>query len=86
MTLVIKHTVDYPFLRAWNIMMLSSSPEYNLDKAREDNAPQEAIYLDYKKSWATFDQIESEATASEVAGIAICHGYVKVEFEKDDET
>ena len=35
--------MDYKYLRAWNKMLLSPTT-FNVDQARKENAPQDAIY------------------------------------------
>jgi len=63
-------TLDYPYLRAWCRHM--GSQQYYTDmqiaKAREENAPHNAIYRDDDK-WRTFDDISREDTRERIKSI-----------------
>lgn len=49
--------MKYRYLRAWN-RMLHSSPEYNVQRAIDDKAPENAIYLEADDvTWVTADDI-----------------------------
>lgn len=63
---------EYPYIRAWGVS--SSSMDYYIErqvsKAREDNAPKNAIYKDDDGRWHTVDEIESPRTKEEIKVIA----------------
>lgn len=63
-----KSSLDYLYIRAWG-RSLGSFQNYidnELEKARADNAPQNAIYRDNEGRWHTFDNISSEVTKSAI--------------------
>ena len=65
--------MDYLYIRAWEKMMGSYHPhlEIQLDKARKDSAPDNAIYCDnYTHRWHTVDDISSEEVKKSVLRIA----------------
>lgn len=52
---------NYIYLRAWNSIL--ASPEgWNLDKAKDEKAPADAIYRKHEGGWATYDEITSPTT------------------------
>jgi hypothetical protein len=59
---------DYPFVRAWGVVMGSGSAyiERQVEKARRDKAPPDAIYerteRGEKLGWATYRQVTSPDT------------------------
>lgn len=59
-----RKTFDFPYIRAWGHMM--GSFQYYIDeqlrKAREDGAPETAIYRNDDGSWCTWEGIKSEHT------------------------
>ena len=57
-------TQDYLYLRAWDNMM-GSNPSWcqlNLERARKEKAPHDAIFKDSKGNWQTFKTIERPDT------------------------
>jgi hypothetical protein len=61
--------VDYPYIRAWG-HMLGSRQDYierEVQKAREANAPEDAIYASVApggvaKGWARYSEVTSKST------------------------
>jgi hypothetical protein len=55
---------DYPYLRAWDRMMMSSSywRRENLERARHENAPHDAIYKSHEGRWCTYQEIQNPST------------------------
>jgi len=56
---------DYQHLRAWGSMMHSNSYylKCQVEAARRDNAPQDAIYYhDGEQRWVTFAEVTDAAT------------------------
>ncbi len=63
--------VDYPFLRAWGRMM-GSYPYFvdeQVERARKEQAPSDAIYRDMQGRWARYSEIRSFMTRSALDGI-----------------
>ena len=60
--------LDYPYLRAWCRMMGSAQyyTDMQIERAREDKAPQTAIYLDNDGVWKTFENIGREDTKERI--------------------
>ena len=56
--------LDYVYLRAWCRMMGSHSyyVDGEVEAARKDKAPQNAIYRDTKGNWMTFDGVTRVTT------------------------
>jgi hypothetical protein len=61
--------IDYKHLRAWNIL-LGSPSEYNLNLARKEKAPEDAIYRDHG-IWIRFTEVTSIHSRSEVEAIIL---------------
>ena len=61
--------MDYKYIRAWGISLGSFDYyiENQIAKAKEDNAPQTAIYKRQDGTWATFEEIKREDTKEEIA-------------------
>jgi len=57
--------IEYKHIEAWG-RMLHSNPDYiwgEVQKARAENAPSDAIYWDMdKKRWITFGEVTSHET------------------------
>ena len=63
---------EYPYIRAWGKMLQSfdSYIEHEVARAKEDEAPQNAIYLDSdKKTWHTADEISDPDTKRRIESI-----------------
>ena len=63
--------MDYKYIRAWGISLGSFDYyiENQIAKAKEDNAPQTAIYKRQDGTWATFEEIKREDTKEEIMRI-----------------
>lgn len=62
---------EYIYLRAW-CRLLGSFPtftEYEVARAKADNAPKTAIYRKSDGAWAVFEEIQSENTKRVVQAI-----------------
>lgn len=72
---------DYPFIRAWGRVMGSQRTyiEEQVAQAREDNAPEDAIYWRHEREpdgrtlrilrvWHTYREVTSLTTRSQMAG------------------
>lgn len=66
-----KMEIEYKHLWAWDTMMGShlSWKESMQAKAKQDDAPKDAVYRKEDGSWLTFGEVESEITRSRVAAI-----------------
>ena len=53
--------LDYVYLRAWNRMMHSDA-DWHLDRAREEGAPEDAVYLNSMGRWVRFTEVNSGLT------------------------
>jgi hypothetical protein len=56
--------VDYPFIRLWGTLMAENDKKIkqHITQAREDKAPDNAIFKSHTGAWWTFDDIEREDT------------------------
>ena len=63
--------MDYKFIRAWWKMLGSFSyfVKGEVEQARRDNAPQNAVYRNADGRWVTYDEITSERTRERVTAI-----------------
>ncbi len=63
--------MDYKFIRAWCKMLGSFSyfVKNEVEQARRDNAPQNAVYRNADGRWVTYDEITSERTRERVTAI-----------------
>ena len=66
------NAMDYKYVRAWNIMMGSFDYYINseVEKAKQDKAPDDAIYKNHLDKWVTVSEIKNEETKRQVADIA----------------
>lgn len=64
--------MDYIYIRAW-CKLLGTTQFYTdreVERARQTNAPETAIYLQSDRSWATVDGIENERMKARVERLA----------------
>lgn len=59
---------DYPYIRAWG--QLLGSYEYfieaQIERAQEDNAPDDAVYVDQEGRWHRFAHVTNEETRQQI--------------------
>lgn len=63
--------MDYKYIRAWGRMLGSFQTfiEGEVEQARQDNAPQTAVYRDADGVWQTFESVKREDTKAKVQAI-----------------
>lgn len=67
--------VSFPYLRAWN-RMLASPSIYNVDVAKQEKAPEDAVYRQHEGGWRTLRDLSPEKQ-HEVTDMAKRFGYVE---------
>lgn len=67
--------VSFPYLRAWN-RKLSSSSMYNVDVAKAENAPEDVVYRTHEGGWVTLRDLKPEIQ-NDVITVAKSYGYVE---------
>ena len=64
--------MDYIYIRAWSKLLGTTQfyTDREVERARQTNAPETAIYLQSDRSWATVDGIENERMKARVERLA----------------
>jgi hypothetical protein len=63
--------MDYLYIRAWGQLLgsVQNYIEVEVERARQDHAPETAIYRRQDGTWATFEEIQSEDAKECIASI-----------------